>query len=132
MKFYYGIAVVFSLLKMAMRKILVVNNDYDTMTLLKEWLERKCYQVAYTGNADGVPELIDEFNPDLLLIDILQKEVIGKVKNDKKYNNLPVILLTGATLETRLETGADDVIDKPFNLQLLEKKIRNFIPAGCP
>ena len=46
-----------------MKKILVVNNDFDTMSLLKSWLEKKTYKVKYTGNQKEVPKIIKEFRP---------------------------------------------------------------------
>ncbi len=41
-----------------MEKILVINNDKDTMVLLKTWLERKKYEVRFTENRDEVPHMI--------------------------------------------------------------------------
>ena len=44
-----------------MKKILVVNNDFDTMSLLKNWLEKKTYKVKYTSSQEEVPEIIKNF-----------------------------------------------------------------------
>ncbi len=111
-----------------MRKILVINNDIDTMSLLKSWLEKKSYKVEYTGNGSNVPQLIKEFEPNLLLVDVLQKEAIYEIKNDGGTSNIPVILMTGYTLrQNTFEIPVDDIIEKPFNLRLLEKKIEKLI-----
>lgn len=110
-----------------MAKILVVNNDIDTMLLLKSWFERKKYKVKFTGNANDVPHIINEFAPDILLIDILQNKVTEQLKSQYKTKKIPVIVMTGYTLDTQNESPVmvDDVIEKPFDPKLLEKKIEN-------
>lgn len=67
-----------------MKKILVVNNDFDTMTLLKSWLEKKTYEVKYTSSQEEVPEIMKEFAPELVIVDVLQKEVAERMKASKK------------------------------------------------
>jgi len=111
-----------------MDKILVINNDDDTMSLLKIWLERKSYHVKYTSSGDNIPQLIKEFEPKVVLVDILQKAAATEIKNNKETNDVPVILMTGYTSRrTPLEAIVDDVIEKPFDLALLEKKIGQLI-----
>jgi DNA-binding response OmpR family regulator len=108
-----------------MYKILVVNNDLDTMGLLKTLLERNTtYKVEFTSNKDLVCEIVASFNPDLLLVDVLQKEVVGILRLNPAYAALPVILMTGCSLrDSSIEYDADDVIEKPFAWDLLENKI---------
>lgn len=64
-----------------------------------------------------------------MLVDVLQSAVAEKLKNDEETREVPVILMTGYTLpkKTPVTDKADDVIEKPFNLSLLEKKIEQFI-----
>ena len=114
-----------------MKKILVVNNDFDTMTLLKNWLEKKTYTVKFTGNQDEVSEIIKEFRPGLVLVDVLQKEVVEQLKSNKKTSSVPVLLMTGYTLrQINKQLPVDDTIEKPFNLPLLEKKIEKLMKTG--
>jgi DNA-binding response OmpR family regulator len=111
-----------------MAKILVVNNDVDTMSLLKKWLEKKQHEVAYTANEDMVMKMIKEFDPDLMLVDVLQKDVVYAVKNDKTISHIPIVLMTGHTLrQETIDVPVDDVIEKPFNPYLLENKIDRLI-----
>ena len=112
-----------------MKKILVVNNDYDTMTLLQAWLEKKGYAVKITGNASGVLSLINEFRPDLVLVDVLQNKVIDEI-NKEIGNHVPVLLMTGYTLRKHTKHfQVADSIEKPFDLELLERKIKDLIIA---
>jgi two-component system response regulator ResD len=111
-----------------MKKILVINNDFDTMTLLKSWLERKRYRVKFTGSRQEVPRLMTSFKPELVIVDVMQMDVADDLKTSKKTNAVPVLLMTGYTMrQMRTQTTADDMIEKPFNLPLLEKKIERLI-----
>lgn len=111
-----------------MLKVLLVNNDFDAMSLIKRWLESKSYEVMYTGNKEEVGELIRKFQPHLLLVDILQKEVLEDIKSEQKMPKVPVIMMTGYTKsETSQKVGADDFIEKPFDPHLLQKKIERLI-----
>ena len=111
-----------------MKKILVVNNDFDTMSLLKSWLEKKTYEVKFTGNQKEVPRIMKEFAPELVIVDVIQKEVAEQLKINKKTRSVPVLLMTGYTLrQMNNQLPVDDTIEKPFNLHLLEKKIERLI-----
>ena len=81
-----------------MQKIPVVNNEIDTMSLLKKWLEKKTHIVKYTSSGEGVLNIIGKFAPKLLLADILHKEVLQESRNKNKTAKIPVIFMTGYTL----------------------------------
>ncbi len=72
-----------------MKKILVINNDYDTMTLLKSWLEKKTYRVVYTGRQEEVLGIMKDFVPELILADVLQKKVVEQLKADIATRSVP-------------------------------------------
>ncbi len=115
-----------------MKKILVINNDFDTMSLLKSWLEKKSYTVMFTGNEDTVISLMCEFEPQLVIIDVLQKDIIEKIKSKVKTRSVPLLLMTGYTLrQNNTQLPVDDTIEKPFNLPLLIKKIEKLIPEDA-
>jgi DNA-binding response OmpR family regulator len=111
-----------------MEQILVVNNDIDTMSLLKKWLEKKSYKVDYTSSSHNVSMLIKDLHPSLIMVDIMQKNVVDEIKNDQATRHVPVLLMTGYTTRTKKhEIAFDDIIEKPFNLPVLEKKIETLI-----
>ncbi len=112
-----------------MAKILVVNNDFDTMTLLKTWLERREHKVTFTSAAEDVADIINKFKPDVLLVDVLQGKVIDELKTHNHTKEIPVILMTGYTLpkKTASTHRADDIVEKPFDLVLLQDKIEQFL-----
>lgn len=63
-----------------MKKILVVNNDIDTMSLLKRWLEKRDYLVEFTGSQEKVFSILKKFTPELVIVDVLQKDVGNTAK----------------------------------------------------
>ena len=76
--------------------------------------------------------------PDIVISDVMMPEMSGtslcsKLKSDARTSHIPVILLTARTplifkIEG-LETGADDYITKPFNLNILEARIWNLLES---
>ena len=108
-----------------MNKILLINNDLDSMGLLKQWLESKTYMVKITTSRKEVPRLMQEFKPGIVMADIMQKDVVEDLKEDENTRNVPILLMSGYTKgQNNLQHKVDDIIEKPFNLPLLEVKLR--------
>ncbi len=108
-----------------MKKILVVNNDFDTMNLLKSWLEKKGYEVKFTGNFYEAVRLMKVFAPALIIIDILQHAIVRSIKSQKEFEDIPMLLMTGYTSPpVDKNLPVDDCIEKPFDIPLFEKKIK--------
>ena len=111
-----------------MDKILVLNNDLDTMGLLKTWLEAKTYQVQITSSRREVPQLIHDFKPSLIIADIIQNQVVQDLKENEKTRNIPILLMSGYTKgQEVINLNVDDVIEKPFNLPLFEYKLQKLL-----
>jgi len=116
-------------------KILVVDDDPLNLEILEEILsERYLVRIAETGE-DAIG-LLPEFNPDLMLLDIMMPgidgyEVCRRIRADHRYHLLKIILVSGKSmLEERLQgydAGADDYIVKPFVDEELEAKIQVFL-----
>ncbi len=111
-----------------MDKILVLNNDPDTMDLLKLWLEKKGYQVKFSAKKKEAVQLVGSFKPSLVIIDILQHETLLAIKNTAEFKRLPVLLMTGHVSRNFNRTlPVNDSIEKPFDMNLFEEKIRNLL-----
>lgn len=111
-----------------MQSILLVNNDLDLLSLLKTWLERKTYRVHVTTSHKDVQAIIKQFEPQLVLADIMQNQAVRNIKENELTRNLPVLLMTGHSGRQRNEQyAADDFIEKPFNLSLLEIKMQQLL-----
>ena len=114
-----------------MEKILVINNDLDTLSLLQMWLKKKGYTVKYTEDAELVPDLIKEFRPKLVIVDILQRKIAEQLENYKTRSAFKVLLMTGYTLKSHKNVlPVDDTIEKPFDLVMLESKVSSLIDSA--
>ncbi|AYA41590.1 envelope stress response regulator transcription factor CpxR [Xenorhabdus nematophila] len=112
-----------------MHKILLVDDDRELTSLLKELLEMEGFNVVIAHDGEQALQYIDS-SIDLLLLDIMmpRKNGIETLKELRQYHQTPVIMLTarGSDLDRvlGLELGADDYLPKPFNDRELVARIR--------
>ncbi|OBU11869.1 envelope stress response regulator transcription factor CpxR [Morganella psychrotolerans] len=112
-----------------MNKILLVDDDRELTSLLKELLDMEGFNVVIAHDGEQALTLIDD-SIDLLLLDIMmpRKNGIETLKELRQNFQTPVIMLTarGSDLDRvlGLELGADDYLPKPFNDRELVARIR--------
>ena len=112
-----------------MHKILLVDDDRELTSLLKELLEMEGFNVVLATDGEQALKLLDA-SIDLLLLDIMmpRKNGIETLKELRQNFQTPVIMLTarGSDLDRvlGLELGADDYLPKPFNDRELVARIR--------
>ena len=103
-----------------MNKILLVDDDRELTSLLKELLEMEGFNVIVAHDGEQALDLLDD-SIDLLLLDVMmpKKNGIDTLKALRQTHQTPVIMLTarGSELDRvlGLELGADDYLPKPFN-----------------
>lgn len=118
------------------KRILVVDDEEDIVSVIKARLENAGYEVdcAYDGK-EGLMK-IKAHKPDLVILDIMMPEIngstlCGMLKFDDDYKDLPIILLTakGGKLDKEIgaTVGADAYIVKPFDSQELINVIKDFL-----
>ncbi len=119
-----------------MKKILIVDDEQDIVESLKFVLEAAdyvCY-CAYNGE-DGL-RLAKEIIPDLMILDVMMPKINGfkisrLLKFDNKYKDIPILMVTARTQEEDKiigeETGADEYITKPFELDDIVKKVDSYL-----
>jgi DNA-binding NtrC family response regulator len=108
-------------------KILVVDDEPDIRSLIKEILEDENFEVAVAEDATEANNIRENFNPDLILLDIWMPGIDGitllKQWNESNQMSVPVIMISGhGTVETAVEAtrlGAYDFIEKPLSLAKL-------------
>jgi len=117
-------------------KILIVDDEIDTLLPLKMSLEVEDYLVLGASNGYEALELAKTNIPDLILLDIMMPgmdgyEVCARLKKDPVLRNIPVIMLTAKDAVREkvkgLDIGADDYVTKPFNLNELKARIKSVI-----
>jgi len=106
-----------------MKKILIIEDDAVVLSMLKFKLTREDFIVETVKNAKLAYQKLNEFNPDLILTDIMMPfvsglEFLNTYRNELKKDT-PIIVLTSLGQEEIIlqafELGANDFIAKPFN-----------------
>lgn len=114
-------------------KILIIEDEEETIEFLKECLKLEGYEVIYSTNGrEGFQKILKE-KPNLILLDLGLPDVDGveickNIKQNTDTKTIPVIMLTCRTATddkvTGLEAGADDYIVKPFEPHELIARIK--------
>lgn len=119
------------------KKILVVDDDRAILEMLAEVLSYYGYEVSTLARAELVFERINEYHPDLILMDIMLAGMDGRticraIKSVDDVANIPIILISatenGASCLNR-EGAPDDFVQKPFDVNFLIEKIEHQLAA---
>ena len=117
-------------------RILVLDDEPDVTELLEYKLEQEGYRVATLNDPLTFVTKVREFEPDLMVLDIMMPELNGLqlcriARADPTMKEIPIIFLSArGEAEDRvqgLETGADDYLSKPFNTNELLLRISNML-----
>lgn len=112
------------------RKILVVDDEEKIRKVSRAFLENEGYQVRTAADGLTALKIIDEYKPDLIVLDLMLPGISGEEVCQRIRNsyNLPVIMLTAKGTEADkikgFQYGADDYLVKPFSLKELTMRIR--------
>jgi len=117
-------------------RVLVAEDDDDTLGLLSRWLIRRGYGVIAATNWNDALRLVHAERPDIIILDWVMPgdqghEVCRKIKADPETAEIPVVMLTAKSHEDDVSTGfrvgADEYVTKPFDLAELENLMRRVL-----
>ena len=116
--------------------ILVVDDDTTNVVLLSVILQKLGYNVVTAYNGEEAVEKFVEFNPDMVLMDIMMPVMNGYdatslIKEKEGDEFVPIIFITALSEDKALakciEVGGNDFLVKPYNPILIEAKINSFL-----
>jgi DNA-binding response OmpR family regulator len=118
-----------------MKKILLIDDDPDVITVLQLLLKKKGYEVATASREEEAYNQVKLFEPDLIVLDVLLSGVDGrtickKLKNTSASKHIPIIMFSAhpGAQKNMEEFGADDFISKPFESNKLLERIEAQLP----
>jgi two-component system, OmpR family, phosphate regulon response regulator PhoB len=112
---------------------LVVEDEAALLTMLRYNLEKQGFRVEEAGDGQEALTRLSELTPDIVLLDWMLPsmsgiEVCRQIRRRPATRDLPVIMVTARTEDgdavRGLNTGADDYITKPFNVEALVARMR--------
>lgn len=109
-----------------MGKVLVVEDDFDTLHPLAELLGLKGHSVLTASDAEQGMRLASQQRPDIIITDIALPgksglHFINRVRRDPRLGRLPIIVISGCGPAVMVEAeaaGANFCIEKPISLDL--------------
>ncbi len=121
---------------MSPKKILVVDDEVDLVETVRFPLEMEGFDVLVSYNGEDALSQARKEKPDLIILDLMLPKMYGyKVcrlfKFDERYKHIPILMLTAKTQEKDKilgkETGADEYITKPFEMDYLMEKVKAYL-----
>jgi two-component system alkaline phosphatase synthesis response regulator PhoP len=118
------------------KKILIVDDEVDLVETIRLPLEMEGYTVLVSYNGEDALNQARKENPHLIILDIMLPKLDGYkvcrlLKFDERYKHIPILMLTAKTQEKDkilgAETGADEYITKPFDIDELIEKVKSYL-----
>ena len=114
-------------------KILIIDDDVDTLKLVGLMLQKQSYQIVAANNGLQGLEQAETENPDLILLDVMMPgmdgyEVAKRLRANPLTANTPILMFTAKTQlddkVTGFEAGADDYLTKPTHPSELNAHVK--------
>ncbi|AVQ45765.1 response regulator transcription factor [Clostridium botulinum] len=109
--------------------ILVIDDEVKIIEVIKLYLENEGYTVIQATSGIEALNKQSEFNPDLLILDLMLPDISGEnvCERIREESEVPIIMLTAKSSEDSIlngySIGSDDYITKPFSPKQLVAKV---------
>jgi len=121
------------------KKILVVDDEPSIIQMVTSRLKASGFETCSAGDGDEALRKTRSNRPDLIILDVMLPKMDGfqvcaTLKQDERYKEIPIVLLTakGGDESRQIgleECGADDYLTKPFDARLLLEKISKLLKS---
>ncbi|MEO8607399.1 MAG: response regulator [Chloroflexota bacterium] len=117
--------------------ILVVDDDWMNRELLQAHLEG--YEVMTANNGEKALQMAILRPPDLVIVDVRMPGISGyefciRLRANEAISHVPVLMLSGLEGEEprrrAFESGANDLLTKPFDSRVLMERVRSFVNSN--
>ncbi len=118
------------------RKILLLENDPDTVKLVEDSLSTRGCVIKTEGRFEEAMNMLKSYSPDLIILDIILDDTYGLeicrvLKRNPDTVDIPILILSSRNDESdivaALELGAEDYITKPFNPNVLNARVHSIL-----
>ena len=118
---------------MLLEIIQIVEDDQAQAHLLDHTLRKACFRTSVASDGNEGWQAIERIRPNLVLLDIMMPGIEGyelcrRLRNDTRFQDLPIILLSALGSEDHrvagFEAGADDYIPKPFSPREVVSRVK--------
>jgi two-component system, OmpR family, response regulator VicR len=123
--------------------ILVVDDNQDNAHIIRDYLEARGYPISVAYNGDEALEMFERVKPSIILLDVMMPgrdgwQVCREMKDHPTLGpGIRVVMVTALqdwmNKRQALETGADDFVEKPFELadlvKVVERNAARLAPA---
>jgi len=114
-------------------RILLVDDEKDILEFLSYNLKKEGFEVATCSNGQMALDKLDEFQPHLIVLDVMMPGMDGietceNIRSNSKYDHIIITFLTARAEDysqvAGLEAGADDYINKPIKPKVLVSRVK--------
>lgn len=116
-----------------MKKVLIIDDDEGILEALKATIEMFGYEAKTNTKGEMVIQLIKQFEPNVVLLDVLLSGYDGRtitqeIRKHDKISAIPIILMSAhpSAAKEYKNFGATDFLSKPFNVDELLAKIKEY------
>jgi len=122
--------------EMMLKKILIIDDNEMTLTLVTRILELDSHQVVTARDATEALTHLKENLPDLVIMDVMMPDMNGydlcrQIRLEPRLASIPILIMTaeGSDFDKQkaLDSGANDLLTKPFNIDALRQRIKDLM-----